>query len=47
MLWALTIAGVEGVRALLESFRAEIVRVMAFCGARELGELTRDLIRTK
>ena len=44
VLWALTLAAADGVQHLLEELRSEIVRVMAFCGARTLDELTPDLI---
>lgn len=44
VLWALTIAGADGVAELLDSLRAEIVRVMAFCGATAIDELTSDLL---
>jgi 4-hydroxymandelate oxidase len=44
VLWALTVGGAEGVTALLEDLRAEIVRVMAFCGATNVSELTPDLL---
>ena len=44
VLWALTVGGAAGVTALLDAVRAEIVRVMAFCGATGLGELTPDLL---
>jgi len=44
VLWALTVAADDGVAALLDALRAEVVRVMAFCGARRVSELTSDLI---
>ena len=44
VLWALTLAGADGVQQLLEGFRSEVVRVMAFCGATTLDELTPDLV---
>ncbi|MEX0664096.1 MAG: alpha-hydroxy acid oxidase [Acidimicrobiia bacterium] len=44
VLWGLTVGGDAGVAAVLESLTAEIVRVMAFCGASNVDEITPDLV---
>lgn len=44
VLWALTVAGADGVAELLDSMRAEVGRVIAFCGATSVDELTSDLV---
>ena len=44
VLWGLAVGGDAGVTAVLESFRAEIARVMAFCGAAGVSEVTPDLV---
>jgi 4-hydroxymandelate oxidase len=46
VLWGLVVDGADGVQAVLDDLRAELVRVAAFCGATNLTELTRDLVRT-
>jgi 4-hydroxymandelate oxidase len=44
MLWGLTTGGAQGVQAVLEHLRAELVRAMALSGAASLAELGPDLI---
>ena len=44
VLWGLTVGGDVGVAAVLESLAAEAVRVMAFCGAAMVAEITPDLV---
>lgn len=44
ILWGLTIDGAEGVRAVLEHLRSELVRSMALCGVASLDALTPDLV---
>jgi 4-hydroxymandelate oxidase len=44
VLWGLAVAGEDGVTGVLEALRAELVRVMAFCGAARIEQLTADLI---
>jgi 4-hydroxymandelate oxidase len=44
ILWGLTIDGAEGVRAVLDHLRSELVRSMALCGAASLDALTSDLV---
>jgi 4-hydroxymandelate oxidase len=43
-LWGLAVGGADGVRAVLEHLRNELVRSMALCGAARLDELTGDLV---
>lgn len=45
VLFALAIAGAEGVRQLLELLREELAYALALCGARAPIELTRELLR--
>ncbi|MBO0756090.1 MAG: alpha-hydroxy-acid oxidizing protein [Bradyrhizobiaceae bacterium] len=44
ILWGLAIDGAEGVRAVLDHLRSELVRSMALCGAASLDALTSDLV---
>jgi 4-hydroxymandelate oxidase len=44
VLWGLAVAGESGVSAVLELLRAEIDLAMALSGARNVSELTRDLV---
>lgn len=44
VLWGLAVDGEAGVRAVLELLRAEIDLAMALSGARDVSELTRDLV---
>jgi 4-hydroxymandelate oxidase len=44
VLWGLTVAGADGVAEVLDHARAELVRVMAFCGAATVADLTPDLV---
>jgi 4-hydroxymandelate oxidase len=44
VLWGLTVDGDAGVTGVLEGMAAEMTRVMAFCGAAHVDELTRDLV---
>jgi 4-hydroxymandelate oxidase len=43
-LWGLAVHGADGVRAVLDHLRNELVRTMALCGAQRLDELTGDLV---
>ncbi|MCU1457606.1 MAG: L-lactate dehydrogenase [Actinomycetia bacterium] len=43
-LWGLAVDGTPGVVAVLDALREELVRVMAFCGAPTLADLSRDLV---
>ena len=47
VLWGLAVNGEPGVRAVLELLRQEIDVAMALAGARDVSELTRDLIVTR
>ena len=44
VLWALAVGGAQGVRTLLESYRAQLSEVMALAGAANLAEVTPDLV---
>ena len=44
VLWGLAVGGEDGVAGVLEGLRAEAMRVMAFCGAANVGEVTPDLV---
>ena len=44
-LWGLSVHGADGVTAVLEHFREELVRAMQLCGAASLAELTPDLVK--
>lgn len=44
VLWGLTLDGADGVAAVLEGLRTEVARVMAFCGAARVSDLTPDLV---
>jgi 4-hydroxymandelate oxidase len=44
VLWALATGGAEGVRELLTTFGAEVERVMALCGAVELGAIDPSMV---
>lgn len=44
VLWGLAVDGEAGVTGVLENVRAEFARVMAFCGAANVGEITPDLV---
>ena len=44
VLWALSVGGSDGVRALLESYRSQLSAVMALAGAANLAEITADLV---
>lgn len=44
VLWALSVGGSDGVRALLESYRTQLSAVMALAGAANLAEVTADLV---
>jgi 4-hydroxymandelate oxidase len=46
VLWALAAGGADGVRDLLSTFAAELARVMALCGAVEVGGIDRSLVRS-
>lgn len=45
ILWGLAVGGEAGVRQVLELVRAEVDLAMALCGARDVGEVTADLVR--
>jgi len=38
--------GTEGIVAYVEKLRAELTDAMYMCGARSLGDITRDMVRT-
>jgi 4-hydroxymandelate oxidase len=42
--WGLATGGADGVRAVFEHLRSELVRTMALCGVAKLDEVTRDLV---
>jgi 4-hydroxymandelate oxidase len=44
VLWGLTVAGRDGVAAVLESLRRELDLAMALCGCPNLAEVTPDLL---
>jgi 4-hydroxymandelate oxidase len=44
VLWGLAVDGEAGVRTMLELLRQEIDLAMALCGARNVSEITRDLV---
>ncbi|MBA3744777.1 alpha-hydroxy acid oxidase [Sporichthya sp.] len=44
MIWGLATGGAAGVEAVLTEFKSEFANAMALCGARSIGELTRDLV---
>jgi 4-hydroxymandelate oxidase len=44
VIWGLALDGADGVRAVLDHLRAELVRAMALCGAARLAEITGDLV---
>lgn len=44
VLWGLAVGGESGVREVLDLLRAEVDVAMALCGARNVGEITRDLV---
>ncbi|MCC6778953.1 MAG: alpha-hydroxy-acid oxidizing protein [Hyphomicrobiales bacterium] len=44
LIWGLALEGSEGVRAVLDHFKDELVRSMALCGAARLDRITRDLV---
>ena len=44
VVWGLALDGAEGVQAVLDHLRAELVRTMAFCGVARLDQVTRDLV---
>jgi 4-hydroxymandelate oxidase len=44
VLWGLATNGADGVRAVLDHLRAELIRAMALCGTAKLDELTPDLV---
>src|SRR5581483_11594574 len=43
-LWGLSVGGADGVAAVLEHFREELVRAMQLCGAASLADITPDLV---
>ena len=44
ILWGLAVAGEQGAARVLQLLRTELEAAMAFCGARSVGQLTRDLV---
>jgi 4-hydroxymandelate oxidase len=44
VVWGLALDGAEGVQAVLDHLRVELVRTMAFCGVARLDQITRDLV---
>lgn len=46
-LWGLAARGQEGVREVLETFRAEIKNTMALCGCEDLKAVTKELVRER
>jgi len=47
VIWGLALDGADGVRAVLDHLRAELIRSMALCGAARLDEITADLVAGK
>jgi isopentenyl diphosphate isomerase/L-lactate dehydrogenase-like FMN-dependent dehydrogenase len=47
VLWGLVVGGEHGARCVLELLRHELEAAMAFCGARAVDQLTRDLVRRR
>jgi 4-hydroxymandelate oxidase len=45
ILWGLAAGGERGVAGVLEILRSELDLAMGLCGARSIGEITRDLVR--
>ena len=43
-IWGLALEGADGVRAVLDHLRTELVRTMALCGAARLDQISNDLI---
>lgn len=46
-LWGLAVHGADGVTAVMDHLRQELVRSMQLCGAASLADLTPDLVATK
>jgi 4-hydroxymandelate oxidase len=44
VIWGLALDGAEGVRAVLEHLRDELVRTMALCGTARLDDIDADLV---
>jgi 4-hydroxymandelate oxidase len=44
VIWGLALDGADGVRAVLDHLRAELVRTMALCGVARLNAITADLV---
>ena len=44
VLWGLAVGGEAGAREVLDTFRAELARTMAFCGARTIADLRPNLV---
>jgi 4-hydroxymandelate oxidase len=44
VIWGLALDGADGVRAVLDHLRAEMVRTMALCGVARLDAITADLV---
>ncbi|CAN5910179.1 alpha-hydroxy acid oxidase [soil metagenome] len=44
VIWGLAVDGADGVRAVLDDLRDELVRAMKLCGAATIAELTADLV---
>jgi 4-hydroxymandelate oxidase len=43
-IWGLALEGSDGVRAVLDHLRAELVRTMALCGTARLDQISNDLV---
>src|SRR5262249_41631141 len=44
-LWGLSVAGADGVKAVLDHMKQELIRAMQLCGANSLAALTPDLVK--
>jgi 4-hydroxymandelate oxidase len=44
VVWGLALDGAEGLQAVLDHLRAELMRTMALCGVARLDQITRDLV---
>jgi 4-hydroxymandelate oxidase len=44
VIWGLTVNGADGVRAVLDHFRDELIRAMQLCGVAKLADITPDLV---
>jgi isopentenyl diphosphate isomerase/L-lactate dehydrogenase-like FMN-dependent dehydrogenase len=44
VIWGLALDGSEGVRAVLDHLRTELVRTMALCGVARLDQINRNIV---